>query len=111
MTKLRKGEIMLRQSLLAAALATTLIVGGCATTPPYNPLKGTPEDFYGKIKTIALAPVGVPRDLETPDPVKAKFEPLIEAKLREAGFSVVPSRESAGIFASMNKQRSEEHTS
>jgi len=104
MTKLRKGEIMLRQSLLAAALATTLIVGGCATTPPYNPFKVTQEEFYGKIKTIALAPVGVPRDLENPDPVKAKFEPLIEAKLREAGFSVVPSRESAGIFESMNKQ-------
>jgi hypothetical protein len=95
---------MLRQSLLTAVLATTLIGGGCATTAPYNPFKIAQEEFYGKIKTIALAPVGVPRDLEDPDPVKAKFEPLIEAKLREAGFSVVPSRESAEIFDKMNKQ-------
>lgn len=95
---------MLRQSLLTAALATTLIGGGCATTAPYNPFKIAQEEFYGKIKTIALAPVGVPRDLEDPDQVKAKFEPLIEAKLREAGFTVVPSRETAGIFEKMNKQ-------
>jgi hypothetical protein len=81
-----------------------LIGGGCATTPPYNPFKIAQEEFYGKIKTIALAPVGVPMGLEDPDPVKAKFESLVEAKLREAGFSVVSSRESAGIFESMNKQ-------
>lgn len=95
---------MLRQSLLTAALATTLIGGGCATTAPYNPFKIPQEEFYGKIKTIALAPVGVPSDLEDPDPVKAKFESLIEAKLREAGFSVVSSREAADIFDKMNKQ-------
>ena len=88
MTKLRKGEIMLRQSLLAAALATILIVGGCATTPPYNPFKVTQEEFYGKIKTIALAPVGVPRDLENPDPVtgkrdETKFKTVREHALRE----------------------------
>ena len=95
---------MLRQSLLTAALATTLIGVGCATTPPYNPFKIAQEEFYGNIKTIALAPVGLPRDLEDPDPVKAKFESLVEAKLREAGFSVVPSRETAEIFDRMNKQ-------
>lgn len=95
---------MLRQSLLTAALAITLIGGGCATTAPHNPFLITQEEFYSKIKTIALAPVGVPRDLEDPDPVRAKFESLIEAKLREAGFSVVPSRDSAGLFETMNKQ-------
>ncbi|HEX9201022.1 MAG TPA: hypothetical protein VF865_15795, partial [Acidobacteriaceae bacterium] len=95
---------MKRQSLLTAALTTTLIAAGCATAPPYNPFKIAEEEFHGKIKTIALAPVGVPGDLGDPDPVKAEFESLIEAKLREAGFSVVPSRESAEIFNNMNKQ-------
>jgi len=97
-------EIMKRQSLLTAALTTTLIVAGCATAPPYNPFKITEEEFRGKIKTIALSPVAVPADLADSDPVKAKFESLIQAKLREAGFSVVPSQETAEIFNNMNKQ-------
>ena len=95
---------MKRQSLLTVALTTAFIVAGCATAPPYNPFKIAEEEFHGKIRTIALAPIGVPGDLSEPDPVKAKFESLIEAKLREAGFSVVPSRESAEIFDKMNKQ-------
>src|SRR6266568_4287322 len=73
---------MKRQSLLTAALTTTLIAAGCATAPPYNPFKIAEEEFHGKIKTIALAPVGVPGDLGDPDPVKAEFESLMEAKFK-----------------------------
>ena len=95
---------MVRRSLLTATLVIVLLGAGCATTPPYNPFKIAQDEFYGRIKTIAMAPVVVPGDLEDPEPAKAKFESLIEAKLREVGFSVVPSRESSEIFEKMNKQ-------
>lgn len=95
---------MTRQFLLLATLAVALIGAGCATTPPYNPFKISQDEFHGKIKTIALTPVAVPRDLENPERVRAKFESLIEAKLREAGFSIVPARESGEIFERMTKQ-------
>jgi len=94
---------MKRQSL-TAVLTSTLIVAGCATAPPHNPFKIAEEEFHSKIKTIALSPLAVPGDLTDSDPVKAKFESLIQAKLREAGFSVVPSKESGEIFSNMNKQ-------
>ena len=47
-----------------------LIVGliqlGCATTAPYNPFKIAQDEFYAKTKTIALAPIAIPGDLENP---------------------------------------------
>ncbi len=95
---------MARKSLLNFVLASFLIIAGCATTPPINPFKIAEEDFRRDIKTIALAPVAIPADIEDADPVKARFEALIQAKLREAGFTVVPSTAAAEIFNSMNKQ-------
>lgn len=81
-----------------------MIGAGCATTPPYNPFKIPQDELYGKIKTIALAPVAVPEGLEDPQPVKAMFASLIEAKLREAGFSTVPSAEYAEIWKRMTEK-------
>jgi len=67
---------------------------GCATPPPpYEPYKTSREELFGKVKTIVLAPVRIPAALEDQEPVKAKYESLIDAKLREAGFTVVPSLE------------------
>jgi len=58
---------MKRQSL-TAVFATTLIIAGCATTPPHNPFKISEEEFHSKIKTIALSPLTVPGDLTDSDP-------------------------------------------
>src|SRR5207244_11695624 len=72
---------------------------GCRTAPPpYEPFKISRDGFYGKVRTIVLAPVIVPANLEDQEPVKTKFESLVEAKLREAGFSLVPSREYSAIW-------------
>ncbi len=95
---------MMRQRLLMAILVAALIGAGCATIPPYNPFKIPQDELYGKIKTIALAPVAVPEGLQDPQPVKAMFESLIEAKLREAGFSTVPSGEYAEILKRMTEK-------
>lgn len=96
---------MKRQAVLLVTLVVALIGGGCATTPPpYNPFRISQEEFQAKIKMIALAPVAIYGDLDDPEPVKAKFESLIEAKLRDGGLSVVPSREVAPIWKRMSEQ-------
>jgi hypothetical protein len=42
--------------------------------------------------------------LPDPEPVKAKFESLIYAKLREAGFTVIPSAEYAAVWKEMTRK-------
>jgi len=76
--------------LWLTVLLVCYVIMGCATTAPYNPFKVPEDEFYNKVNTIALAPVYVPRDLEDQEQVKGKFESILEARLREAGFSVVP---------------------
>jgi hypothetical protein len=91
-------------SLLRAALAATLFAAGCTTTVPYDPFKMPKDEFYGKIKTIAVAPIRVPNDIVDPEAVKTSLESLVEAKVREAGFSPVPPKDTGGVFDEMNKQ-------
>jgi len=95
---------MFRKSILIGILIAALLGAGCATTPPYNPFKIGQEEFNRKTKTIALAPVFIPEGLEDPEPVKIKFESLIESRLREAGFLVIPSREYAEIWKRTTEQ-------
>lgn len=92
---------MSHKSVLIGIVVVILIGAGCATTTPYNPFKISQEEFNLRTKTIALAPVYIPEGLEEPDPVKIKFESLIESRLREAGFLVIPSREYAEIWKRM----------
>lgn len=81
-----------------------LIGAGCATTPPYNPFKVSQEQIYAKTKTVAMTPISVPEGIPDPQSVKAKFESLLEAKLEEAGFLIVPSNEFAQIWKRMTEQ-------
>lgn len=94
-----------RASLLWPSLLAALIAAGCgAKRAPYNPFQVSRDQFYGNLKTIALAPVRVPGDLEDPEPVRAKFESLLEAEFREAGFTVVPPKEAEAIWSDMAEQ-------
>lgn len=97
---------MVRRWLPLGVLLIALIGAGCAPagTAPYNPLKISAQDFKSKVKTIALAAVVIPRDIEIPDRAMNTFESLIAAKLRDAGFSVIPSRESEEIRQRMTQQ-------
>jgi hypothetical protein len=99
-----REEVMTRQLLFIAGLMAILIGAGCAAKAPYNPFKVDQNEFYSKTKTIALAGMTVPEGLEDPEAVRAKFESLITAKLREAGFSIVPSREAVEIWKRMTEQ-------
>lgn len=81
------------------------VLGGCTTTQtPYRPFKIPGSDFYGKVKIIALTPLGLPNDLEDAAAVRAKFEPLIEAKLRQAGFATIPPERYDEIWKQMSSE-------
>lgn len=97
---------MARQLLSLEILLIALVGSACAPVAkaPYNTLRISEQEFKSKIKTIALAAVVISRDIEKPDQVTTKFESLLAAKLRDAGFSVVPSRESEEIRERMTRQ-------
>ncbi len=59
----------------------------------YDPFKIKREEFFGKCKTIALTPIRVPGILGNVDSVKAQFDSLLVAALRQADFVVIPSQE------------------
>lgn len=85
-------------------LSLALILANCAGTAPFNPYKVPPAEIKARVKTVALSPVDTLPDLDNPDRVKAGFEALIAAKLREAGFMVVPSAEYAAIWKQTMKK-------
>lgn len=92
---------MIKPQLTAiVALLFALLVAGCAIEPPAPPshFTVTHDDFYAKVKTVAIAPLVIPADLANPTPVATKFETLIAAMLREGGYKVVPSKEYAALF-------------
>lgn len=89
---------MKRQYILLVTVMIALIGASCATTPPYNPFKIDQNKFFATTKTVALVPFTGHADLETSGQVIAKFELLMGNKLREAGFSVLPSKEYRDIW-------------
>jgi hypothetical protein len=86
------------------AIAAMIAAGCLPTAPRYNPFKVTEPEIRQKVKRVALFPVGLPTDLDDPEPVKAKFEALIEAKLKEGGFVPVPSQELDAVWKRMKEQ-------
>ncbi len=86
--------------IFGVALAVSLCACA-ATTAPYNPFKTPQAEIKNKVKVVALAPVSV--GVDNPDPVKAKFEALVTAKLQEGGFTVVPSTEYGAIWKQMTE--------
>ncbi|MGE3978370.1 MAG: hypothetical protein AB7F94_12380 [Nitrospira sp.] len=64
----------------------------------YEPFKTGREEFFAKVKVIALAPVSVPEGLENAEKVKTKYEELIARTLHERGFTVVLSGEFDKVY-------------
>ncbi len=84
-----------------------IAVVACAcgsTQKPYNPFKVPRESFYPALKTVAVAPVRLPSDLEDPEPVRALFESAITAKLKNAGIAVVPATDAGPIIEEKTKE-------
>src|SRR4051812_43118273 len=84
-----------------------IAIAACAcgsTQKPYNPFKVPRESFYPALKTIAVAPVRLPSDLEDPEPVRALFTSAIVARLKNAGITVVPGADAGPIIEGKAKE-------
>lgn len=88
----------------AAHATLALVALGCATAPPYNPFHVPRHEFEARIRTIAVAHLVVPSDLEEPTVVAAIFEPLIVSKLEQAGFRTVDPDQVEQIWDRMTQQ-------
>jgi hypothetical protein len=80
---------------LAVLLALS---AACAGRTPYDPFLVPKESIFSRTRTIALAPSVAHFELEDPAPVYARFDSLIAAELKVAGFTVVPAQESFSIW-------------
>ena len=85
---------MCRLKAIILLMMIFLIGMGCAHSPvkPHDPFKIDAQQFYSRVKTIALVPVRLPGDVPECDAVKAQLEASIEERLRQAGFNVIPSK-------------------
>ncbi len=92
---------MSRPLLVSILLGMSATLAGCAAKTAYNPFKVPREQFHSRVRTVALSPMAMPSGMESPDPVSAKFLRLLEARLREAGISVVGSDRARVIWDSM----------
>lgn len=57
-----------------------------------------------KVKVVALADVTVPDGMQDPTPVIEQFDSLIEARLRQAGFSVVRPQSYENVWAGIVRE-------
>src|SRR2546425_3341536 len=88
-----------------ALQVSAIVACACGSTQkPYNPYKVPRESFYPALKTVAVAPVRLPSDLEDPEPVRALFTSAIAARLKNAGFAVVPPTEAGPIIEEKTKE-------
>ena len=98
---------MARFRFTMQVIAIVAFACSCAcssTQKPYNPFKVPRESFYPALKTVAVAPVRLPSDLEDPEPVRALFASAIAAKLKNAGIAVVPGTEAGPIIEEKTKE-------
>jgi len=101
---------------LIPSLFLVLLTTACATQT-YNPFRIDRDVFFEKTRAIALAPIDVQIIYEGQadekqsqsnlrlEETRKKFESLMTAKLSEAGFSVIPSKEYGKIWDRLVKEQ------
>ena len=92
-----------RTTLLAAGTALT----GCFFQTPerqYNPFLAPADSVLKVVSTVVVTPVVPPQGVVVSDSVSAQISFLIEARLRQAGFSVVPAMEYTRIWDGILRQ-------
>lgn len=92
-------------SIGGVALGLALLLSGCASSQaPYNPFRVPPEQWRGKVKIVALAPMYASRELENPNPATEKFLTMMKTELRGAGLTIIEPSEFKMIWDSMAAQ-------
>jgi len=74
------------RTLLKVICLSAFMLSSCATAPPYNPFQVPREEFWGKVKTLAFAPVTVPTWIKGRENAQKSLEDEIIKKLQPAGF-------------------------
>ena len=92
----------MKQTMIATTLLTALVAAGCASVS--DPFRISPEEFRRRVKTSAVASVTSPSDLGEVAAAPAKFDPAIEAKLRQAGFTVVPAQQVREVWVAKESE-------
>lgn len=78
------------------------ITGGCATTDtPYEPFKVDQEEIGRRVDSVGLVPCVIPDDIVEHEAKRKEFESYLIKKMRDAGFSMVPSSEYQEVFLPM----------
>jgi len=98
---MKKSLVFLGVWALITATLVLLAAGCSSKAVRYNPFRVPREQFYSSLKTIVLAPISTPKELEVSETVKAKFESLLATELRRAGFTVVTSEEPRTLWQAM----------
>lgn len=88
-------------------LASLVFVAACTPAWKNRPTPfATPRDaFYPSLKVIAVTPIVLPRDVDDPETVRVKFHRLIEERLKDEGFQVVPAAELAPVVEAAIAER------
>jgi hypothetical protein len=79
----------MKQMVIGTTLLAALMASGCAK--PYDPFRIPQDELRQRVKTIAVARVVVPPNVDGPGGASAKFHPALETRLEAAGFKVVPA--------------------
>ena len=88
-------------------LATATALTGCLIQipeQPYNPFVAPADSVLKVVSAVVVTPVVPPQGVVVSDSVSAQISSLIEARLRQAGFSVVPAVEYTRIWDGILRQ-------
>lgn len=89
---------------LMGAIAVGLCLGGCATTPAYNPMQIEPGVFFSKVKTVVILPLKLSAKTKNREQIQKNLETFITAKLKGVDIKVVPSKEYDSLWEEMVKK-------
>jgi hypothetical protein len=96
---------MSRSTIGWATVGLALLLAACASSQaPYNPFTVPAEQWRGKVKIVALAPMYASRGLENPTPATEKFLGMIKIELRGAGLTIIEPNEFKVIWDSLAAQ-------
>jgi hypothetical protein len=78
-----------------------LVLSGCGEG--YSPFKIEKAEFFDKVKTVGLLPVSLQVEVHDEEKSKSLLEENIQQKLRDVGFSIIPSSEYKAIYDNLKE--------